>query len=40
MHACGGETQQELILFQHKEWSVVELVVLELTVTEIGGDSA
>ena len=31
-----GETQQELIPFKHKEWSVVELVLSELTVTEIG----
>ena len=26
-----------LILFKHKEWSVIELVLSELTVTEIGG---
>ena len=28
---------QELIPFKHKEWWVVELVLLKLTVTEIGG---
>ena len=32
----GGETQQELIPFKHKEWSVVNLVLSELTVTEMG----
>ena len=32
----GGETQQELIPFKHKEWSVVDLVLSELTVTEMG----
>ena len=34
--AGGGETQQELIPFKHKEWSVVDLVLSELTVTEMG----
>ena len=34
--ACGGETQQELIPFKHKKWSVVDLVLSELTVTEMG----
>ena len=32
----GGETQQELIPFKHKGWSVVDLVLSELTVTEMG----
>ena len=32
----GGERQQELIPFKHKEWSVVDLVLSELTVTEMG----
>ena len=32
----GGEMQQELIPFKHKEWSVVDLVLSELTVTEMG----
>ena len=32
----GGETQQELIPFKHKEWSVVDLVLSELTVTGLG----
>ena len=32
----GGETQHELIPFKHKEWSVVDLVLSELTVTEMG----
>ena len=36
LHACGGETQQELTPFKHKEWSVVELVLSELTVSGIG----
>ena len=31
-----GETQQELILFKHKEWSVVYLVLSDLTVTVMG----
>ena len=31
----GGETQQELIPFKHKEWSLVDLVLSELTVTEM-----
>ena len=35
--ACGDDMQQELILFKHKKWWVVELVLSELTVTEIGG---
>ena len=35
--ACGDETQQELIPFKHKERWVVELVLSELTVTEIDG---
>ena len=34
---CGDETQQELTLFKHKGWSIVELVLSELTVTRIGG---
>ena len=25
----GGKTQQELIPFKHKEWSVVDLVLLD-----------
>ena len=29
----GGETQQELIPLKHKEWSVVDLVLSELTMT-------
>ena len=32
----GGETQQELIPFKHQEWSVVDLALSELTVTEMG----
>ena len=32
-----GKMQQELILFKHKEWSFVEQVLSELTVTKIGG---
>ena len=32
----GGETQHELTPFKHKEWSVVDLVLSELTVTEMG----
>ena len=32
----GGETQQELTPFKHEEWSVVDLVLSELTVTEMG----
>ena len=32
----GGETQQELTPFKHKEWSVVDLVLSELAVTEMG----
>ena len=32
----GGETQQKLILFKHKKWSVVDLVLSELTMTEMG----
>ena len=36
MVADGGETQQDLIPFKHKEWSVVDLVLLELTVTVMG----
>ena len=39
MVAGGGETQQELILFKHKEWSVVDLVLSELTVTKMGSTS-
>ena len=31
----GGETQQELNPFKHEEWSVVDLVLSELRVTEI-----
>ena len=33
--ACGDETQQELIPFKHMESWVVELVLSELTVTEL-----
>ena len=32
----GGETQQELIPLKYKEWSAVDLVLSELTVTEQG----
>ena len=32
----GGETQQELTPFKHKEWSVVDLALSELMVTEMG----
>ena len=35
----GGERQQELIPFKHNEWSVVDLVLSELTVTEMGARS-
>ena len=34
---CGDKTQQELTLFKYKGWSVVELVLSELTVTRMGG---
>ena len=33
-----SETQQELTLLKHKGWSVVELVLSELTVTRMGGN--
>ena len=32
----GGNTQQELIPFKQKEWSVVDLALSELTVTKMG----
>ena len=35
--ACGDKTQQEFTPFKYKEWSVVELVLSELTVIGIGG---
>ena len=32
----GAETQQELIPFKHKGWPVVDLILSELMVTEMG----
>ena len=32
----GGEMQQELTPFKHKEWLVVDLALSELTVMEMG----